>query len=119
MSRSAQAGPIVASQDDVELHAGGTAVVEGTYEQQDVRMMQANPDTLYKGHVAVVLSDGVRVFLHPPQEDEAVRDADEIERFEHRTVRASGLLLDGNPGEGAVIDAPCLLDVETIELVEG
>jgi hypothetical protein len=119
VSEPAQAGPVVASQDDVELHAGGAAVVEGTYEQQDVRMMQANPETLYKGHAAVVLSDGVRVFLYPPQEDEAIRDAAEIERFEHRTVRASGLLLDGNPGEGAVIDAPCLLDVETIELVDG
>lgn len=110
--------PIVTSQDDVEQYAGDRATVEGTYEQQDVRMMQAGPEALYRGHAAVVLADGVRVFLHPPQEDAAIRDDDEIARLEHRTVRATGLLLDGNPGEGAVIDAPCLLDIASIELVE-
>jgi hypothetical protein len=48
-----------------------------------------------------------------------IRDAGEAARLEHPTVRASGLLLDGDPGGGAEIDAPCLLEVEAIELPEG
>jgi hypothetical protein len=111
--------PVVTSQEGVDAHGGDYATVEGVYEQQDVRMMQVNPPTLYAGHAAVVLDDGVCVFLEAPQEDAAIRGADEIARFEHRTVRASGLLLAGNPSEGAAIDAPCLTDVASIEPVDG
>lgn len=110
--------PLVSSQDDVDEHAGDYATVTGTYEQQDVRMMQANPETLYSGHVAIVLADETCVFLEAPGDDAAIRDDEEIARFEHRTVRASGLLLEGNPSEGAAIDAPCLTDVGTIELAD-
>jgi hypothetical protein len=110
---------VVSSQDGVDAHAGDYATVQGVYEQQDVRMMQANPATLYAGHAAVVLADGVCVFLEAPGDEAAIRDEDEIARLEHRTVRATGLLLEGNPSDGAAIDAPCLVDLGSVELIDG
>ena len=110
--------PVVTAQTDVESHATRYVTVEGVYEQQDVRMMQVDPAELFEGHAAIVLSDGERVYLYPQQDAEARRPTDERERFEHRRVRASGLLLPTNPREGAVITAPCLIDLKSIDLAD-
>jgi hypothetical protein len=111
--------PVVSARADVETHATRYVTVEGVYEQQDVRMKQVDPAELFKGHAAIVLSDGERVYLYPQQDAEAIRPADERERLEHRRVRASGLLLPTNPREGAVITAPCLIDLRSIDLAAG
>src|SRR5687767_8914507 len=103
--------PVVTAHADVESHATRYVTVEGVYEQQDVRMMQVDPAEQFAGHAAIVLSDGERVYLYPQQDAEAIRPADERERFEHRRVRASGLLLPTNPRDGAVIASPCLIDL--------
>ena len=110
--------PVVTAQADVESNATRYVTVEGVYEQQDVRMMQVDPDELFEGHVAIVLSDGERVYLYPQQDAEAIRAADERERFEHRRVRASGLLLPTNPRDGAVITAPCLIEIKSIDIAD-
>ncbi len=110
---------VVTSLADVERHAGHEASVEGVYEQRDVRMRRVAAQTVHAGHAAVVLADGTAVFLEPPQEEEAIRAGAEIERCEHRTVRATGLLLAANPGEGAAIDAPCLVEVGSVEPIDG
>jgi hypothetical protein len=110
--------PVVTARADVESHATRYVTVEGVYEQQDVRMMQVDPAELFRGHAAIVLSDGERVYLYPQQDAEAIRPADERGRFEHRRVRASGLLLPTNPRDGAVITSPCLIDLKSIEPAE-
>jgi hypothetical protein len=110
--------PIVASGDDVRQHVSTYVVVEGVYEQQDVRMRPPTPEPLYEGHVALILSDGARVYLYPQQKPEARRSEEERERLEHRTVHATGLLFATNPGPGAAIDAPCLADISSIEPVD-
>ena len=110
--------PVVASGADVKANVSTYVTVEGVYEQQDVRMRPPTPEPLYEGHVALVLSDGTKVFLYPQQKPEALRSEDERARFDHQRVRATGLLYAKNPGPGAVIDAPCLADVSTIEPAE-
>ena len=110
--------PVVASGDDVKPNVSTYVVVEGVYEQQDVRMRPPTPEPLYEGHVALVLSDGARVYLYPQQQPEARRSAEERERLEHRKVRATGLLFAKNPGPGAAIAAPCLADISSIEPVK-
>jgi hypothetical protein len=107
--------PVVRSHEEVDQHAGGEAVVEGLYEPQDVRVRPVG-EPEYRGHAAVVLADGTCVFLCAPSEGEALRPSDEIARFGGRTVRASGTLLAGNPDKGAAIDAPCLVQITSIEL---
>lgn len=109
--------PVVASGDDVRQHVSTYVTVEGVYEQQDVRMRPPTPEPLYEGHVALVLDDGVKVYLELQQEPEARRSAEERERFEHQRVRATGLLFATNPGPGTVIDAPLLADISAIEPV--
>jgi hypothetical protein len=110
--------PVVASGADVKGHVSTYVVVEGVYEQQDVRMRPPTPEPLYEGHVALILGDGTRVFLYPPQKPEARRSEQERERLEHRTVRATGLLFATIPGPGAAINAPCLADISSIEPVK-
>ncbi len=107
--------PTVRSAEDVSRRAGGRVAVEGVYEQQDVRMMPVNPDTLFEGHVALVLDDGTQVFLYPPYEEQARRGPEEIRRFEHKRVRVTGLLYPTIPPVGATLMAPCLVDIGSIE----
>lgn len=110
-------GVVVTSEEGVALQAGPEAVVEGVYEQQDLRMMPVGPPQ-HLGHVALVLEDGSLVFLYPPETPEARRRDEEIQRFEHKRVRASGFLHPSVPQEGAVPLGGCLVDIEAIEVVE-
>ena len=107
--------PIVTSDDDVRANVSTYVVVEGVYEQQDVRMRPSPPEPLFEGHAALVLGDGVKVYLGQQQKPEGRRSAEERERFEHQRVRATGLLFATNPGPGTVIDAPLLADISAIE----
>jgi hypothetical protein len=107
--------PVVTSGEEVRQNVSTYVVVEGVYEQQDVRMRPPTPEPLYEGHVALVLDDGTKVYLNKQQDPEARRSAEERERFEHRRVRVTGLLFATNPGPGTVIDAPLLADISAIE----
>jgi len=106
---------VVKSSADVEANLSTYVVVEGVYEQQDVRMRPPTPGALYEGHVALVLDDGTHVYLGLQQEPEGRRSVEERERFEHQRVRATGLLFATNPGPGTVIDAPLLSDISSVE----
>ena len=108
--------PVVKTEADVATYAGKTVYVEGIYEQEDVRMMRLNPETLFLGNVVLVLEDGCRVFLYPPASEEARRPKKEIRRFEHKKVRVLGLLHPTIPQAGAVQMAPCLTDIRPIEI---
>jgi len=107
--------PVVTTAADVERLAGQTVHVDGVYEQEDVRMMQVGPPE-HLGHVVLVLADDCRVFLYPPAQPEARRSAEEIERLEHQRVRALGVILPRIPQAGAVQQAPCLIELQSIEL---
>ena len=107
--------PIVTSGAEVRANLSAYVVVEGVYEQQDVRMRPSPPEPLYEGHAALVLDDGVKVYLGLQQEPEGRRSAEERERLENQRVRATGLLFAINPGPGTVIDAPLLADISAVE----
>jgi seryl-tRNA(Sec) selenium transferase len=108
--------PVVKAEAEIAALAGKKAYIEGTYEQEDVRMMRVKPETLFAGHAVVVLEDGCRVFLYPPAQSEARRSKQEIKRFEHKKVRALGVILPTIPQDGAVQKAPCLVEIESIAL---
>lgn len=116
MSNTASEIPIVRTTADVTRLAGQRVYVEGIYEQEDVRMMQVNPPTLFAGHVVLVLNDGCRVFVNPPAEPAALRSEQEIANFEHRPARALGVILPRIPQEGAIQQAPCLIAIESLTL---
>lgn len=107
--------PIVTSGDELRANLSEYVVVEGVYEQQDVRMRPSPTEPRYEGHAALVLDDGLKVYLGIQQEPEGRRSAEERERFEHQRVRATGLLFATNPGPGTVIDAPLLADISAVE----
>lgn len=106
--------PVIKTEADIEENAGKTVYIEGIYQQEDVRMMQVNPETLFLGHVVVVLDDGCPVFLYPPATEEARRSQEEIQQFENKKVRVLGLLYPSIPQEGAIQIAPCLTDIQSI-----
>ncbi len=108
---------VVKKNEDALHYAGETVFVEGVYQQQDVRMMQVNPTQLFKGHVAIELEDGSLVFLYAPAEDEAIRSKTEIETFENKKVRVKGVISPLIFQEGAVQQAPCLVNVVDIERI--
>jgi len=108
--------PVVKTEIDVATYAGKTVYVEGIYQQEDVRMMQVNPKTLLLGHVVVVLDDSCKVFLYPPMQKEARRSKQEIRRFEHKKVKVLGVIYPTIPQEGAVQNAPCLVDIQSVKL---
>jgi hypothetical protein len=107
--------PVVKTGDDVAALAGKQVQVEGIYQQQDVRMRPIG-QPVYLGHVAVVLDDETPVFLYPPDAAEARRSADEIQRFDDKRVRVSGLLYPTIPSEDAMLQAPCLVEVGSVVL---
>jgi len=109
--------PIIRREEEIELHPGKIVYVEGTYEQEDVRMVQESPKTLFLGHVVVVLEDGCRVFLYPPGRDEALRSKEEIRQFEHKKVSVLGRIYPTIPQDGTIQIAPCLEDIQSIEMV--
>jgi hypothetical protein len=109
--------PIVRNESDVKAYAGAVADVEGIYQQEDVRMMQVDPPVLFRGHVVVVLEDGCKVFLYAPASPDALRSQAEIQAHEHKKVRVRGLLYPTIPQPGAIQVAPCLVDVQSIELI--
>lgn len=109
--------PKVLSEADAYAHAGQIVTVEGQYRQEDVRMRQTNPDSLFQGHVVLILDDGCRVFLYPPSAPEAIRSEQEIRQYENQQVCAVGVILPRIPQEGAVQNAPCLQDIKSIRLM--
>lgn len=108
--------PVVKTETDIDTYAGETVYVEGVYQQEDVRMMQVNPNSLLLGHVVIVLEDSCKVFLYPPMQKEARRSKQEIRRFEHKRVKVLGVIYPAIPQEGAVQNAPCLVDIQSVKL---
>lgn len=107
-------GPQIAPLD------GQNAVVEGVYTEVDVRRRHprdTRPPEL-KGHVALVLTDGRKVFLEPTWSDNALRPDAERDRWRGQTVRVHGTLHARMPEPEipvASLTAPCLSPVGEIE----
>jgi len=117
--------PRYTSRDDdetdkrIELRERGKQVrVIGKYSQVDVRQ-RPSPPPVYQGHVAIILADRAKVFLHPAWHPNAIRPAEEIARYNHKKVVVVGKMVPEAPEspEGAAsLIAPCMLTIDSIEL---
>ena len=119
------AAPVVESREAVDVHAGKTALVRGTYVEIDVRKRQIDPP-VYAGHAAVRLGDGTLVLLGPPGESIAIRSEKERGRLRDKEVIAEGILNAVCPSAGgASLQVPCLdpllyvVTPQTYELLHG
>lgn len=105
------------SLDALSRVSGQRATVEGRYQQIDVRMRQKG-DPVYAGHAAVILDDGTEVTLEPVWAAEAIRPAEEIERFDGQRVRVTGVVHEQAPEPPeptASLMSPCVHPVEAVE----
>jgi hypothetical protein len=105
------------SLEAVKGASGQRAAVEGRYRQIDVRMRQKG-DPVYAGHAAVMLDDGTEVTLEPVWAEEAIRPAEEIERYDGERVRVTGIVHEQAPEPpepAASLMSPCVHPVEAVE----
>ena len=79
---------ILDSKDDLKVSDGSQVCVRGVYEQLNV---SAHPKRkVFNGRGRVILDDGTTFLLETG--DAGLRSKEEIQRFEHKKVRASGTL---------------------------
>ncbi len=93
---------------DRDAKAGEMVEVFGTY--QHVSGGKA-PDAAPDGHAAVRLDDGSQIWLAPPWHTDAIRTAEEIARYDGKSVVAKGLLFaecPPPPDGRAYAKVPCL-----------
>ncbi len=99
---------------------GQTVTVLGTYTEVDVgkrHPRDTRPPRLL-GHVAVVLSDGRRIYLEPTWSPQALRSAAERDAWRDKPVRVTGTLHTRMPEPEvpvATLTAPCLSPVVSLE----
>lgn len=110
--------PIVDNIEKVKNHNNQMVYVKGIYQQIDVRMKQENPTKLYKGHICIQLEDKRSVIIEAPAKPVAIRPKKEINELENQWVLAKGRILPFIPQKGNNLRMPCLIDVETIELLK-
>lgn len=108
--------PMVGELAGIEAHDGARVRVRGRYVSVDVRRA-ALPPPVHRGHAAIELADGRRVYLFPTWRDESRRPLDEATRLEGRAVVAVGTIwrrAPEDPEGGASLIDPCLDPVEAI-----
>ena len=105
---------------EIEASDSGKQVrLIGKYTQRDVRQRK-EPPPVYRGHVAIILADRTAVFLRPMWHPSARRPAEEIARYENKQVVVVGKMVPETPESpelAAMIVAPCMLTIDSIELV--
>jgi hypothetical protein len=105
---TAAADTAVRNAADRDAKNGTMVEVFGTYEQ--VAAGKA-PDAKPQGHAAVRLDDGSMIWLEPPWHPGAIRSAEEIAKYEGKSVVAKGLLFaecPPPPDGRAYAKVPCL-----------
>lgn len=108
--------PVVKDRTGIQIHEGERVHLVGRYTQIDARKLRT-PPPVYRGHVAIVLSDGTQVLLYPIWFEKALRPPEEIAEFEGHLVAAVGKLFASAPSSPDYAEnlmLPCLLAVESI-----
>lgn len=101
----------------VELD-GQEVLIQGVYEQMDVRLRAAGPP-VHEGHASLVLEDTTTLLLEPVWHADAKRSADEIARFEGKAVIVRGVVHRVAPqgaGTHKNLVMPCITPVVSITL---
>jgi hypothetical protein len=107
-------GGIIATQGEVVR-------LEGIYIQNDVRMKMENPKVLHSGHVAILMSDGTKVYLYPPTHELATRETKEIKALENKKVYVDCMALpyipmDSSEQQVCIESAPCIVKLNAISI---
>ena len=107
--------PTVQTGQDIEKHAGRSALVRGTYVEVDVRKAQT-PPPVHAGHVAVRLDDGTLVMLGSLGGPNDTRTEKERKELADKEVIAQGILFQTCPPmtPGASLQIPCLSPVLSV-----
>ena len=108
--------PRCETKKDLSALAEKRARVVGTYHQLDTRMRKQGAP-VYRGHAAVRLGDGTEVLLEPTWSQAAIRDQQERDQFDGKSVEVTGTLHSQppqSPDQAAQIVAPCVSPVEPI-----
>ena len=108
--------PSVKTTEEIAAHDGKDVIVHGRYRQLDVRRKQ-KPPAVYRGQVAIELSDGQFVLLEPSWSNDALRSMDERQQFDNKTVTVRGVLharAPEAPDPVAALISPCLCSVRDI-----
>ena len=111
---------LLTTADAVPALDGQRVTVLGTYTEVDVSRRHprdTRPPRLL-GHVAVVLSDGRKVYLEPSWSPEALRSEEERAAWRDKPVRVTGTLHARMPEPEvpvASLTAPCLSPVVSLE----
>jgi hypothetical protein len=106
------------SLDDVRSMSGRRAVLTGIYHQTDLRM-RPKPPPVYAGYVAIRLRDGTHVNLEPNWSAAAIRNSEEVARYEGKLVEVIGVIHSEAPEPPepvAYVTDPCISPVEAIRL---
>jgi hypothetical protein len=113
MSASEQRGAVRSEADLVRCD--GTRVdAVGRYEAVPRPVRGKDPSALPRDRAAIVLADGVKVYLEPLDEPRSVRGADEIARWSGVRVRVRGTARKVMPARGQSPLAPCICDITGI-----
>ena len=94
--------------------------VIGRYAQVDVRKRK-DPPPLYQGHALVYLEDRAAIFLYPGWHPNAIRQPEEIARYENQRVVVVGTVVPKMPKNpsypyAAALIGPCLISIDSIEM---
>jgi hypothetical protein len=114
--------PKVTSIEGIRDHNGRRVSLIGRYSQQDIRKYKRRDAPVYVGCASIVLSDGTAVLLYPVWHEANIRTAEEIKRFEDKTVTVRGKVYEvaPQPETGEIREnllMPCIMDIQSI--VEG
>lgn len=116
---SAEATFVLSKYAEFQDHIGETVTLIGRYENLNVNQ-RADAEPTYTGRIQIVTSDSIGILLET--HDLGLRDETEIKKFLGKKVAVTGVISDnclawGN-GEMASIVAPCIRNIESIDLEE-
>ena len=108
--------PIDIVRTEAELVQRDCTMVDaiGRYEAMPLPVRGTLPNTLPRDRAAIVLSDGVRVYVEALDAEGSVRSADERARFDGKLVRVRGTARKVMPASGQSLMAPCISGVVDI-----
>jgi hypothetical protein len=105
---------IARTKEDVVRLDGKRAVVVGRYDAVERPMRGVLRAPRPKDHAQVTLGDGAHVYVEPFDSPASHRPADELRRFDGKTVMVTGTVFKIMPSSGQSPIAPCVADVTEI-----
>ena len=94
MQRLSSPVPLVLYKADIALYFGQQVIIYGQYQRLSLRK-SAHPDSplVLTEKATLTLKDGKVIFIFPLWHEKSQRPPEELERYNLKAVKASGLLL--------------------------